>query len=362
MSTTDSITKRPKGKHLTLDERGQIQALNEEGYSQTAIAKRLGINQSTVSRELKRGTVTQMRLINDKIKYYQKYYADAGQGIYEANRKHSKSRGIKAYSPDFLQALYDEFLYKKPKYRVHSLDSFVRFYERKHPEAKVPSTKTLYNWIDAGLLKIKNIDLPRKVSRRPNRVNKRTKPVGRNKKKLGTSIDQRPEEVLSRESFGHWELDLVLGGKGKNEAFIITLVERKTRYAITIKSFDKSAEGIHRTLVRHLNKLDEGVVKTITTDNGAEFAMVSDLEQDFSFSTYFTHAYSSWEKGSNEHFNGLIREFIPKKHTINHLKYSEIKEMTEAINQKPRGILNYRSAEECFIEQLSQLSQFKEMI
>ena len=121
----------------------------------------------------------------------------------------------------------------KSKYSVHSIDTFVNEYKKKNPNEKVPCTKTVYNWIDKCYLKIRNIDLPVKTRRKA--TNEVSKPKGRNKKTLGTSVDKRDEIVLTKTEKGHFEADLVLGKKGKNEQAVLTVVDIATRISYITK-------------------------------------------------------------------------------------------------------------------------------
>ena len=190
----------------------------------------------------------------------------------------------------------------KANIRLHSVDSFVQTYKATHPEEVVPSTKTIYRCIKEGLLASRPIDLPKMV-----RIRQRSKTVTKtSKKKLGTSIEERPECINDRFEFGHWEIDLVLGKKTKGEAVILTLVERQTRYALGVKLEDKQSHTIN-SAVRHLTS--RYPIASITADNGSEFSLLSDLE---AVDVYFAHPYSSHERGTNENFNGLLREYVPK--------------------------------------------------
>lgn len=161
-----------------------------------------------------------------------------------------------------------------------------------------PSTKTIYRYIKEGLLASKPIDLPKMV-----RIRKRSKKVTKtNKKTLGKAIEECPEYINDRSEFGHWEIDLVLGKKTKGEATILTLVERQTRYALGVKLKDKRSQTINRA-VRHL--ISQYPIASITADNGSGFSLLSNVE---AVDVYFAHPYSSHERGTNENFNGLLRE------------------------------------------------------
>src|SRR5699024_4695670 len=134
-------------------------------------------------------------------------------------------------------------------------------------------TRTLYNYVDQGLLSIHNYDLPEKLKR-----NTKIHRIRKNKKKLGRSIEQRPQEVNKRNVPGHWECDLVLGHKTKDDEVLLTLSERMSREFLIIKNANKTAaslinavKSVHKQYSEHWND----IFKTITTDNGSEFADLS---------------------------------------------------------------------------------------
>ena len=137
-------------------------------------------------------------------------------------------------------------------------------------------TKTLYNYVDLGLIKIKNIDLPEKLSRKTTSTKNRE-----NKRKTGTSNAQRPDIVDTREEFGHWEIDRVIGRKVEGESQVMTIVERKLRESIWIKVRNHSAEAIDEALSALINQFGDKcneVFKSITGDNGSEFDNISKVE------------------------------------------------------------------------------------
>jgi IS30 family transposase len=142
---------------------------------------------------------------------------------------------------------------------------------------EVVCTKTLYNYIEAGLMCVKNIDLPEKVSRK-----KHHKCCVENKHKLDDSIEDRAKSIDNREEFGHWEIDSVLGKQGDDEPVVITMVERKTRICIWMRAINHTAEALMNTIEQvfdpYKNKLTE-VFKTITADNGSEFTKLNELKE-----------------------------------------------------------------------------------
>ena len=240
MSTNYSTTNQSY-KHLSEAERGEIEAYLSVGLKPAEIARRLGRNRSTITREMNRGSITQVKQVNRQKVYYQHYYADAVHNRHRQIREASYYLKLDRVSDDFLTK-FTEAMREKP--RVHSVDTFVHTYRLQHVDAVVPSTKTLYNYIHQGLLEIKVIDLPRAV-----RIRKKFTKRPSTKKHLGKSIEERPEEINNRSRFGDWEIDSVLGGKTVGEPSILTLVERQTRYTVTEKLVEKKAEYVNQAVL-----------------------------------------------------------------------------------------------------------------
>ena len=333
MSTNYSTTNQSY-KHLSEAERGEIEAYLSVGLKPAEIARRLGRNRSTITREINRGSITQLKKVNGQKVYYQHYYADAAHNRYRDARETSYYLKLDRVSNDFLTK-FIEAMREKP--RVHSVDTFVHTYRLQHVDAVVPSTKTLYNYIHLGLLEIKVIDLPRAV-----RIRKKFNKRPSTKKHLGKSIEERPEEINNRSRFGDWEIDSVLGGKTIGEPSILTLVERQTRYAVTKKLVEKKAEYVNQAVLECMKLYP---IKSITADNGNEFSSLSKIE---GLDVYFAHAYSSYERGTNENFNGSLREFIPKGCSLKELNHNLLEDYTKAINERPRRIHGYQSAKKLF--------------
>ncbi len=351
MSCKHSNTKNANG-HLKFKERELIERWLKEDKSQAEIARLLGRDRSTISREVKRGTVPQ--IINGK--KVELYLADSGAAIYLKNRQRSISKGLKAYSGRFWHKLKKAFYngWFKGKNRLYSIKTFVLKYARDNPKEKVPCFKTVYRYIRQNALVIKPHDLPMMYRLSP-RKNKHSKPKGHNKKVLGNSISTRPTEVLNRQEFGHWEADLVLGKKTKGEPAVLTLVERKTRYALALKLNDSKSQTIFDDC-QSVIESNPKTFKTITFDNGSEFSKVAELETA-ELSIYFCHAYAAWERGSNENFNKLLREFIPKGQSLHQFSSDYVKEAASKINQRIWEILDLETAQTCFDYEQKQLNK-----
>lgn len=187
---------------------------------------------------------------------------------------------------------------------------------------EVVSTKTLYNYIDQKILKVRNIHLCDKVKRSPKKDEKNKV----NKRKFGKSIELRDPSVELKEELGHWEIDLVILGKSSSEA-LLTLVERKSRKLIVKLVKNRTADEICRVLADILNEYPKDVFKSITSDNGSEFAKLTEVFDE----TCYAHPYSSYERGSNERHNGLIRRFIPKGTTFNSISLKIIRRVKNGV-------------------------------
>ena len=197
-------------------------------------------------------------------------------------------------------------------------------------------SKTLYHYIDRCRLSVRNIDLPLKVRRKSTNQQQR-----KNKRILGPSIEQRPDSVLSRQEFGHWEIDTLVGRRSQDEV-LLTITERKTRQEIVMRMPQRDSESVE-SVMKALQKRMEGsfakVFRSITADNGSEFAGLSDLVALWGCQVYFSHPYSSWERGTNERHNGLLRRFIPKTRNIRDLSASQIRKAQDWCNQLPRKMV-----------------------
>ena len=216
---------------------------------------------------------------------------------------------------------------------------------------EVVSTKTLYKYVDQRLLGIINLDLPMKTTRSTKQHR-----VRQNLRKLGCSFDERVPKIELREEFGHWECDLVLGKKTKDDEVLLTLCERKTRMFLVIKIPDKTADSVmaaFKELRKEYGAKWDQIFKSITTDNGSEFAKLSDLEAV----SYYAHPYTSCDKGSVERHNGIIRRFIPKGERIDKYSIDDIFGIQMWCNSLPRKILNYSTPEELFDSEMDKIYQ-----
>jgi IS30 family transposase len=346
MARSHRNTKKRTFTHLNAFNRGQIKALHKQGKSLQAIAFEIGCHKSTISRELKRGSVTQRR---SDLSEHTVYFPDTGQAIYERNRSHCGAKYKLAQAFEFIQFAIEKM--QKNHWSPDAICGYVKA-QKRFENARV-CTKTLYHYIDLGLLPVKNIDLPLKVSRSTKK--KRTR---QHKKVLGTSIEQRPPHIDEREEFGHWEIDTVLGSR-KQGAALLTLTERKTRREHILKIDRKTTESVNNAMQKLKNSYGSAfssVFKTITSDNGSEFSELSHAIDSERLEVYYTHPYTSSERGTNERHNGLIRRFIPKGRSMDDIDESLIAYVENWCNTLPRKILGYRSPNEVYHEELKSVA------
>src|SRR5690625_3541924 len=220
----DNINSRT-GKHLAYEERIKIEGYKELGYSNRAIARILERAPQTINNAVNQGTVRtikQRQIHNDKVYEYDQYSysAEADYQAYLRNRQNCGRRPKWLTCDSFTNWADDKMLNKgwSPDMVVGRATK-----EKLFPSNITPCTSTLYHWIDRGIMKTKNIDLLEKVSRKP----RNDSPIHReNRRVLGPSIKERSEEVESREHFGHWEIDTLLGDRDKDEHVLLKLVER----------------------------------------------------------------------------------------------------------------------------------------
>ena len=269
MGNTYSTTNGQKNeKHLSYEDRMLIQIRLKDGYSLRAIARELTCSPTTISSETKRGST----LLYNGTK--RRYKASRGQKVYEENRKASCHHYSYLDEKAFIEHIENKFFSTG-----WSLDVCVgnALIAGDFTRNQVVCAKTLYNYVDMGLLNIRNHNLPMKLRRKTKKHLLRL-----NKRKLGRSIEERPKEVEERKEFGHWECDLVIGAKSGQDEALLTLLERKTREFMIVKLPDKSAKSVMAAFETLLDEYSEHfgtVFKTITTDNGSEFADLSNLEK-----------------------------------------------------------------------------------
>ena len=306
----------PKGKQLTLADRRMIERWLREGLSHREVARRLAKAPQTINNEVKRGQVRQQVR---KGKFEGGYSADFAQKVYENNRKHS----VKQIS--LTKELKEKIVhYIKQKYSPEMMV--------KAKGIPVPIS-TIYYWLHHGHLGLTKADrlYPRKEKAKRKQASPNFKPAGK-------SIEERPESMNRRENLGDFEIDTVIQTRAKNECLRI-LTDRKSRYQIIRLIPDKSASSVNQAL-RAI--LQEYQINSITADNRTEFSRLSDVFDPEHI--YYAHPYASWERGTNENHNRLIRRWLPKG--SKNATPQEVAVIKNWINNYPKKILDYKSPRE----------------
>lgn len=332
--------------HLSFDQRLKLEGYLKAKLPKKQIAELLGVHISTIYREIKRGVYEHL---NSDYTTEKRYSPDIAENEYQANLQ-AKGAPLKI-GADFEFAEYIENRIVKDKYSPAAVLGEIAVCEM-HFKTSI-CVSTLYNYIDKGVfLQLTNKALPIKKNKDKRKYQK----VRAARKAQGDSIEKRPPEVAERSSFGHWEMDCVVGKK-KTKKTLLVLTERYTRNEIvrimkdkTTKSVIAALDGIER---QYGKKLFAKVFKTITVDNGSEFADCEGIERAYNnrgkrTKTYYCHPYTSCERGSNENQNRLVRRHYPKGTSFERVTIADIQYLENWINNYPRQIFDFHTAGEMF--------------
>ena len=317
---------------MTKQERKHLEFLWNKGISKRQIAKQMGRSHSTICRainnpknwEWKR---TKSRLLTTVSKSYS---AEKAQSNYETNKMKCGAK----YKFVGNETLFSEI----EKSILKGLSPDMAIGRLKYEGVKVDITaRTIYNYVTQGISKVTPFDLRYKLRRKIFRQKK----LRVHKRKMGKSIEERTENINNRTEFGHWEGDCIVD---KNDNAILVIIERMSRCCVLRKLEKHESREVLEKLKEIKSKY---CMRSITVDNGSEFWKITQLENE-SFDVYFTRPYSSFEKGSVENLNGIIRRFIPKGSNLSALTLETIERIQNQINDYPRKILGYMTAQEKF--------------
>jgi IS30 family transposase len=305
---------------LTREQRYQIYALKKADHSQTEMASIIGCHKSTISRELAR---------------------NGGQRGYRPRQAQelALSRKLPAHRPRIQPvtwALVESLVQQqwspeqssgRLKLEQHENVSHERIYQHIYADKRAGGTLFL------------NLRCQKK---RRKRYGQRD---GRGQLPARRSIEERPAVVDAKQRLGDWEADTIIGGNHRQA--IISLVERKSKLTRLGRIKRNTADAVRRELTAQLASL---TVKTITSDNGREFAHHQRIAQHLKADFYFAHPYSSWERGLNENTNGLVRQYFPKKSDFSKITERQINKVVERLNNRPRKTLGYKTPNEVFFK------------
>jgi len=318
-----------KYKHLTIEERYQIQAYKEAGFLQKEIAEKLHVNPATISRELKRNSS----------KVYKRYSAKKADKVscdkrmYASKKSNLKmTRGVKNYIVNYIEEDYSPEQVSATLRLKHNINiSMVRIYQ--YIEEDKLNDGELYTHL------------------RFHHTSHRRAKYGQKYKgsiEDRVSISQRPDVVKDKTRLGDFETDTIVGANQKGA--ITTIVERKSMFVKISIPTSKKASDIERETLKLMTPLKDRI-HTITSDNGFEFSNHKNISQALDCEYYFCHPYSSWERGLNEYTNGLVRQYIPKGTSFEKITPEYIQMIEDKLNNRPRKSLGWKTPNEVFYAQ-----------
>lgn len=311
-------------KHLTADQRSQIYALLSKNFSQKEIARHLGVDKSCISREIKR---------NSGLKGYRSKQAE----------EKAKNRRTTASS--------------RSTHKTHVVMTYVekKLSEKWSPEQisgvlkanQIPlCTEMIYKHVRAdraaGGILYKNLRHAGKKYKK--RV---TNEAGREHIPNRIDISKRPPVVETKQRLGDWEGDLIVGAHHKG--FILTLVDRKSKYILMALIPDKTAKSVILGVKECFRRLPRHIINTITFDNGKEFSGHEKITKQFGAICYFARPYHSSDRGINEHHNGLIRQTFPKGTNFLKITKRQVLACENELNNRPRKVLKYCTPKQIFL-------------
>ena len=334
----------------------------EKITSPTLLGTLLSKSERTIRREIKRGLVEHLTSELIKIMVYSAEYAQN-----DADLKSSVKGSEIKLGKDWALVKGISKLIKKDHYSPYAV--LQHFNRTQWPSDTRICEKTLYNYISAG--DITDITVKDLLYQ-----GKRQKPKGKprrhsNAMNASRSIDKRPEEANNRSVAGHWEMDTVYSGKNCSPSCLLTLTERKTKTEIARKIPDRTAASVTAEIDKIERQIGSSAFRklflTITPDNGVEFSDAIGLERSVLCNRsrtqlFFAHPYASYERGTNENHNGIIRRFIPKGSDIGTEKKSYIREIQDWMNNLPRRILGGRSPLEALADELGAGFKIPELV
>lgn len=363
--------KKEKNKHLSKEMLDKIESeYNHYIFSKDKtkkktefmkdLAKLIGTSLSNLYDIIKDGLITTL-----DYEFRERIEFSSTEAFNKRNKKSIESNSSKREkSKPFIELIIKEL---KSPYNINSVDEIINDLKLNRPNEIAGMvticTSTFYNFVNDN--KIEDFDinlLPLKPHRK--KKNDTSNKEGKRKRDNINSIENRSFSPDDRSEFGHWEGDTVIGSsKIENSGACFTLVERKTRFQIVIKMKDRKSDTILKA-VKKIKKLYpdlndyklEDIFKSITFDNGVEFAKWKQIEKFLHTTIYFAHPYSSYERGSNENGNKLLRLFLPKGCDMKLYTDSYVMNANDLINTKIRKILGYKSSLELFTSELTKLT------
>ncbi len=330
----------PKYHRLTGENRIIIWALKKEGKSPAYIAKRIGCHRSTICRELER---------NRSKKGYRAKKAQK-KAEYRVREKAEDRRKLTA-------AMWSDAMAKVDMGWTFEQISGRAKRDGKATVCKETFYKEYYRLQELARKGKSDVALPllpkrQKKRKTRDRNAKKYRNAGRGKIPGRVNIDERPKTVENRARIGNWEGDLINGLKGTGN--FVTLVERMTRFVFFTYAATKEADTVASAVIGLLASLPKDFLKTLTFDNGKEFAKFGQIKQALGIEVYFAHPYHSWERGTNENRNGIVRMVLPKGRSFDDITEEEMHRIDYMLNDRPLKCLNWRTPREAFTDLLKR--------
>ena len=318
--------------HLTIEQRENLLVCVNQGKNNAEIAAEIHCSESTVSREIRRNSAGR-----------QEYSAIKAQRAYEKRRKNSVRKPILA-DPKAVQTVSNLL---EMAWSPEQISNRLKY---EHNQLKI-STSTIYRALDKGLLDEK--------LRKMLRIKGRVRHGGRKKSKCGHldieySIHDRPKSADKRKTIGHWESDTVRGSKWTG--CIATHVERKSQYSVLCKIPNRTAEVFTQATIQAFQKIPKGKCKSFCVDHGKEFSDYRKNQIELNCKVYFADPHAPWQRGTNENFNGLLRQFFPKRTSFAEVTQKDVEAVMELLNRRPRKSLRWKTPEEVFFHKVLHLT------
>lgn len=307
---------------ISFEERRLIYQWRKDGLNLSEIARRLKRNKSSISRELSRNTGKKgYRYKQAQRKAESRANREGYRTFTDKMRREIREKIPLGYTPDMIQG--------RAHLEGRPMVSHERIYQFIYEDARQGGELWKH--------------LPRAKRQRKRRC-PRDDTRGRGRIPNKRSIDSRPDIVETRSRTGDWEGDLVAGAAGSG--YLVTLVERRTLFALTGKVESKHADRVKQQIGELFKHVPSHIRRTLTLDNGKEFALHQEMEQQNGIDIYFAHPYHSWERGTNENTNGLIRRIYPKKSSFSEIGQKELTDIDRYINDRPRKCLGWLTPRE----------------
>jgi IS30 family transposase len=316
-----------KYKQLTLKERYHISTLLQRGYTQKEIAEHIGVHPSTISREIRRNW-------------------DGCTNRYEYTTAHFNTKQRHQCKPKY--TVINQRVEKYIRIKLKEGWSPEQIAGRMQYEGIGSiSHETIYQFVYRN--KAKGGRLYKHLRHKHRKYHKR----GNSYKQRGIILDrvmieQRPKIVEKKKRIGDLEIDTVIGKDHRGA--LVTAVDRKSKFTLIKQVPSKHARIVTHALIEMLEPI-KPIIKTITSDNGKEFAYHKEVSEILDTDFYFANPYHSWERGLNEHTNGLIRQYLPKKTDLTQVCKEEVITIQESLNHRPRKVLGFRTPYEVFFEE-----------